>query len=111
MPPVAEVWPEAVHKVSGKLADGRKYRIEAMVDDHRLLISTEASFENANELWLLDLTTSQAHRIVKLPEPHAGRETFASHFTVGSGPDRLVGHVHRGQKGVHPDLEGAAGRR
>ncbi|MGH3648978.1 MAG: TolB family protein, partial [Micromonosporaceae bacterium] len=85
LPPVADVWPDAVHKVSGKLADGRGYRIETMVDDHRLLIATEASFENANELWLLDLTTSKARRVVKLPEPHAGRQTFASHFTVGSG--------------------------
>lgn len=84
-PPIAEVWPNAVRHVSAKLADGRKYQTEVMLDDHRLLVTTNASFENANELWVLDLDTEQAHRIAKLPPPHAGRETFASHFTVGAG--------------------------
>ncbi|MGH3735441.1 MAG: hypothetical protein ACRDT6_07435 [Micromonosporaceae bacterium] len=83
--PIASVWPDAVRQVSGKLADGRKYRPEVMLDDHRLLVTTEASFENANELWVMDLDTLRATRITRLPEPHEGRELFASSFTVGAG--------------------------
>ncbi|MGH3728842.1 MAG: hypothetical protein ACRDTU_08825 [Micromonosporaceae bacterium] len=84
-PPVADVWPEAYHKLPTRLADGRSYSVEGMIDDHRLLILMNAGAEDASELWALDLKTNKAHRLVRLPAPADGHDHYASHFTIGSG--------------------------
>lgn len=84
-PPIADVWPQAVHTISAKLGDGRGYYPIDLIDDHQLLVSTEASFEKADELWVVNLAEREARRVVRIPDPRPHTEGFASHFTVGSG--------------------------
>lgn len=84
-PPIADVWPRAVHIVSAKLGDGRGFYPLALIDDNRLLVSTNASFEKANELWVVHLAEQEARRLVRIPAPRPGTAGFASHFAVGSG--------------------------
>lgn len=83
--PIEEVWPEAYHALSAKLDDGRKHYPELMINDHELLVTTSASLEVADEIWIIDLDDQRARRVAFLPEPHDNQDLYASHFTVGSG--------------------------
>lgn len=82
---IAKVWPGAYRTIPARFPDGRKFRPEELVDDRLLLAVTEASFENANEIWLIDIHTGRSRLLTQLPKPHPDRAAFASHFTVGSG--------------------------
>lgn len=85
VPPLATVWPQAVHTVAAKLSDGRGYQPITLIDENWLLVSTQASFENRNELWALHLTSREERRVARIPAPRPRTAIFASHFTVGSG--------------------------
>ncbi len=82
--PIETLWPGAVHTISNRLPDGRKFRPQTMVDDHTLLVSVDAGFENAGELLLYDLTNKTTHKITIVHEPK-DTKIFASDFTVGQG--------------------------
>lgn len=84
-PEVATVWPEAYHTISRTLPDGRKLRPELLVNEHEALATTEAGFEQVDELWIVDLRSHTAHLATRIPKPAQGRTLFASHFAVGSG--------------------------
>lgn len=83
--PVSKVWPEAYHTIPSKLPDGHKLTPQQMIDDREVLANTDASFENADRLWAVDVHTGETRLVTRLPQPHRNRESFASHFTVGSG--------------------------
>ena len=83
-PPIAEVWPEAYYTLASKLEDGRKFHPVSLFGDDKMLVTVDASFENASELWVIDLSTRNAQRLVELPEPEKNPKMYASDFTVGS---------------------------
>lgn len=83
--PVSKVWPEAYHTIPSRLPDGRRLTPQQMIDDREVLANTDASFENADQLWAVDVHTDKARLLTRLPRPHRDHESFASHFTVGSG--------------------------
>ncbi len=83
-PPIATVWPEAVHKVAGTLPNGKAFAPRAFLDDHTMLVSTGSSFESADALYAYDLRARTARRITKVVRP-AHAESFADGFTSGGG--------------------------
>lgn len=82
---LAEAYPGAVHEVSGKLPNGRKYDPITLLDDRRLLVSAASGFERSDGIWIVDLETQQARLAVTLPEPPPRGLLQPSGFTVGSG--------------------------
>jgi hypothetical protein len=82
--PIQAVWPAAVHDIPNRLDDGRKFWPHTMVDDHTLLVSIDASFENAGELWLYDIEDRTARKVTTVRTPKDAT-VFASNFTVGEG--------------------------
>jgi hypothetical protein len=84
LPKVAAVWPDAYHTISRVLPDGRKLRPELLINEYEVLATTEAGFEQVDELWVINLRSDTAHLAARIPEPAPGKTLFASHFTVGS---------------------------
>ncbi|MEQ7127125.1 hypothetical protein ABN034_21630 [Actinopolymorpha sp. B11F2] len=93
--PVEKIWPAAVHDVPDRLADGRKFRPQTMVDDRTVLVSVDAGFENVGELWLYDIQDRTARKVTTVRTPKDAT-IFASNFTVGEG--HVVWWI------AHPDM-------
>ncbi|MGH3387474.1 MAG: hypothetical protein ACRDOO_01185 [Actinomadura sp.] len=86
--PVKDLWPRAVRTVPRTLPrGGRAYEPVTLVDDHRLLVTSMAGFEQADAVWLYDLKAERAERIATIPH-RADAATFASGFAVGD--DQVV---------------------
>ncbi|HEX2417532.1 MAG TPA: hypothetical protein VHJ83_05315, partial [Micromonosporaceae bacterium] len=83
--PVAEVWPEAHHTIPRKLPDGRKITPQDLINEREVLATTDASFENADALWTVNVESGEVRLLARLPKPHPNHSIFASHFTVSSG--------------------------
>jgi hypothetical protein len=82
--PVPQLWPKAYHTLPKKLSNGRAYHPVALAGSE-LLVTTDASFENADAVWAVDLNTGATRQVAKLPTPKPHTELFASHFTIGGG--------------------------
>ncbi|MGH3490476.1 MAG: hypothetical protein ACRDP8_21510 [Actinopolymorphaceae bacterium] len=82
--PIEKLWPDAVHNVPDRLADGRKFRPQTMVDERTVLVSVDARFEDVGELWLYDLQDRTARKVTTVRTPKDAK-VFASNFTIGEG--------------------------
>lgn len=82
-PPIQNVWPKAAHRLPRTL-NGRAYLPEGVIDDHTILISTEARFEVADVLYAYDLRTHATRQITRIVTP-PNTTAYASGFTIGSG--------------------------
>ncbi|TMR95076.1 hypothetical protein [Nonomuraea basaltis] len=83
-PPIEQVWPEAVRKVSAEGPDGKEFTPLAFIDDRNVLVSTSAGFERTAALYAFDLDSREFRKIADTPIP-AGTVTFSSDFTIGNG--------------------------
>ena len=84
VPPIEQVWPKAAHRIPNTLPNGRAFHPQAFVDDHTLLITTDASFEKTDALYAYDLRTHHTRLITRVVTPPETK-MFASNFTVGEG--------------------------
>ncbi|WP_345482699.1 hypothetical protein, partial [Actinopolymorpha pittospori] len=82
--PIEKLWPDAVHNIPNRLPGGEKFRPQTMADDHTVLVSIDAGFENAGELWAYDLTDKTARKVTTVRKSK-NTTIFASNFTVGEG--------------------------
>ncbi|WP_214110706.1 hypothetical protein [Acrocarpospora catenulata] len=97
-PPLAEVWPDAVREIPNRLPNGKKFHALLFLDDGKLLVNTEASFEKADMLASYDLATGETRELVRVPTlPKT--TMYASHFTTGEG--RILWVTARRDGGRH----------
>jgi hypothetical protein len=82
VPPIEQVWPKAAHRIPDTLANGHKFRPQALVDDHTILVSTESSFERDDALYGYDLRTHQTRLITQVVTPQK-TQAFASGYVTG----------------------------
>lgn len=81
---VERLWPEAVRSVPERLPNGRKFHPITLLDAETVLVSTESSFEKADQLLTYRIPTRQMMSVTSIVTP-ADATTFASDFTAGDG--------------------------
>jgi hypothetical protein len=84
VPPMEKVWPQAIHRLSKRLPNGREYQPLTFLDGHTLLVSTESSYEKADALYVYDLRKHTARQVTTVVTPPKAT-MFASYFTTGDG--------------------------
>ncbi|WP_283136357.1 TolB family protein [Rhizohabitans arisaemae] len=82
--PIEKVWPQAVRKIGDKLPDGREFFPVGFLDDGTLMVRTEKSYANTNELLAYDLDTDTVRKIADVPAPD-GPRGYAVGFSIGGG--------------------------
>jgi hypothetical protein len=82
--PVEELWPQAVHDIGNRLPNGKKFVPRTFVDEHTVLVSVQAGFERAGELWVYDISAGTAHKVTTIVSTD-DTTIFASGFTIGDG--------------------------